>query len=215
MNALLNHHNHIRLAGLFYLIIIVCGVSSEVLFRGPLIDPSSAMTTMQAIKEQLMRFRLSIAADIVMVLSDAALAVLLYQIFRVTAPSVALTAMVFRTLQAAVIAAGLLNLQMATMLFDSPELSLSFIKLHAFAYDVGLIFFGINCLLTAYLIRTSAIAPRWIAIGIGVSGFVYLVGSALRLLAPDLVPVFAPAYGVPLVAETAFCLWLVFHRANR
>jgi hypothetical protein len=46
------------------------------------------------------------------------------------------------------------------------------------------------------------------------SGLVYMTGSALRLADPTIAEAFAPAYGVPVLAESAFCLWLLFAGAG-
>ncbi len=206
----------VRFAGLCYLAIILCGVGSEVALRGPLIDLGSAKDTAQAISAQFMRFRLSIMADVVMAIADVTLAVMLFWLFRPVSAGLALTAMIFRLLQAGLIAAGLLNLQAAILLLqpgamgDGAGLVLAFITLHAYGYDLGLIFFGMNCLLTAFLINGSGFVPRVLGIGIGLSGLVYLLGSLLRFVAPDLHGIITPAYFVPLVAETAFCMWLLF-----
>ncbi len=197
-----------RFAGLCYLIIIFCGVGSEVSLRGPLIDLSSAEVTARAIGAETMRFRLSILADVIMAVADAALAILLFLMFRSVSAGLALSALVFRLLQSGLIAAGLLNLQAALLVTDA-DLALSFITLHAYGYDLGLIFFGVNCLLTAHLMINSGFVPRLLGIGIGVSGLVYLTGSTLRFAAPDLHSFAAPAYLLPLIAETAFCLWLL------
>ena len=197
-----------RFAGFCYLIIILCGVGSEVALRGPLIDFVSAEATARAIAAETMRFRLSILADVVMAVADAALAILLFLMFRSVSAGLALSAMVFRLLQSGLIAAGLLNLQAALLVTDA-DLALNFITLHAYGYDLGLIFFGVNCLLTAHLIINSGFFPRLLGLGVGMSGFVYLTGSTLRFAAPDLHSFVAPAYLVPLIAETAFCLWLI------
>lgn len=210
----------VRFAGTCYLIIILCGVGSEVALRGPLIDLGSAEGTAQAILAQTTRFRLSIMADVVMALTDVTLAILLFWLFRPVSAGLALSAMIFRLLQAGLIAAGLLNLQAAVLLLQSgamevrADLALTFIELHAYGYDLGLIFFGVNCLITAVLIVRSGFVPRVLGIGIGLSGLVYLSGSILRFVTPDLHGIVAPAYVVPLVAETAFCLWLLFTRKS-
>lgn len=203
-----------RLAGVCYLIIILCGVGSEVALRGPLIDFASAEATAQAIQGETLRFRLSIMADVVMAVADAALAVLLFWMLRPVSAGLALGALVFRLLQSGLIAAGLLHLQ-AALLIDNADLSLSFIALHAYGYDLGLIFFGVNCVLTAILITRSGFIPRILGLGIGLSGLVYLTGSVLRFLAPEFHGIVAPAYGVPLLAETAFCLWLLILPGQR
>ena len=209
MNRLAITAGQARLAGLCYLVIILCGVGSEVALRGPLIDLSSAEGTARAIAAETMRFRLSILADVVMALADAALAVLLFLMFRSVSAGLALTAFVFRLLQSGLIAAGLMNLQ-AALLVSDVDLALSFIALHAYGYDLGLFFFAVNCLLTAQLIIRSAWVPRILGLGIGLSGLVYLTGSLLRFAAPELQALVAPAYLLPLIAETAFCLWLLF-----
>jgi len=208
MSTLSISTQQVRFAGVCYLVIILCGVGSEVALRGPLIDFGSTEQTMQAINAEHMRFRLSIMADVVMALADTALAVLLYLMFRSVSAGLALGALVFRLLQSGLIAAGLLNLQ-AALLFDDAEHALSFIALHAYGYDLGLIFFAVNCFLTAVLIVRSGFVPRLIGVGIGLSGVVYLTGSVLRFVALDLHGFIAPAYVLPLIAETAFCLWLL------
>ena len=205
----------LRFAGLFYLAIILCGVSAEAVLRGPLIDAGDAAQTASAIATHAGRFQASIIADLLMALADAALAVLLYLLLRPVSQGLALAALVFRLLQSGLIAVNLLNLQMAALIISSggsaqmADLALGFLTLHSYGYDLGLVFFGINCLLTAQLIVKSGVIPRLIGIGIALSGLVYLAGSAARFAAPDLLPFVLPAYALPLLAETTFCLWLL------
>lgn len=214
MNMSTFTQQQVRLAGLCYLVIILCGVGSEVALRGPLIDLSSAEATAQTIEAETFRFRLSIMADVVMALADAALAVLLFGMFRAVSASLALSALIFRLIQSGLIAAGLLYLQVALLIEDA-QLSLHFIALHAYGYDLGLIFFGVNCLLTARLIVQSGFVPRGLGFGIGLSGLVYLGGSVLRFMAPDIHALVAHAYVIPLIAETAFCFWLLVRPGHR
>jgi hypothetical protein len=51
-------------------------------------------------------------------------------------------------------------------------------------------------------------------IGLAAAGLVYLTGSALRFFAPDLSAAFPPAYGVTILAGTAFCLRLLLQPAT-
>jgi len=130
-------------------------------------------------------------------------------------------AMISRLLQAGLIAAGLMNLQVAVLLLETAamdgaaNLALKFTEMHAYGYDLGLIFFAVNCLLTAVFICQSGFIPRVLGLGIGLSGLVYLTGSILRFVAPDLHGIVAPAYVLPLLAETAFCFWLLFTTQSR
>ena len=88
-------------------------------------------------------------------------------------------------------------------------MALHALNLHAHGYDLGLIFFAINSLLTGVLIWVSVLFPRIIGAGIAAAGIVYLVGSSLRFFAPVLFDAFTPAYGVTVLAEGAFCLVLL------
>ena len=111
----------IRLAGLFYLVIIVAGLGAELGLRGPLIDLADSEGTATAILGAPGQFRLAIAADLVMALCDAGLAILLYLIFRSVAPVLALSAMVFRLIQTVLIAANLMAMQTAWLLISGGD----------------------------------------------------------------------------------------------
>lgn len=208
-----------RLAGLLYLAIIALGLGGELAVRGMLIVPGDAAATATAIRADPELFRLGIAADALMAVCDVALAVLLFVLLRPAGPVLALAAMVFRLVQATVIAANLLSLHWAlTILLEGlgPDaLAAGVLGLHAVGYDIGLIFFGVNSLLVGLLLVRAAWFPAWLGVGIGAAGLVYLTGSSLRLLAPQWVEAFAPAYLVCIVAELAFALWLLLRGINR
>lgn len=205
-----------RLAGLLYLVIIIAGLSAELGLRGPLIDFGDADATGAAILAAPGRFRLAIAADLVMALSDAGLAILLYLVFRTMAPGLALSAMVFRLIQTVLIAASLMALLTAWLLLtradqlsDAPALALVFLDLHAHGYDIGLVFFGVNSLIMGLLVWRSGVFAKVFGAGLAIAGLVYLTGSGLRFFAPEWSAAFAPAYGLTILAETAFCLRLL------
>lgn len=211
-----------RLAGLLYLVIIVTGLGAELGLRGQLIDFNDANATAVAILAAPGQFRLAIAADLVMALSDAGLAILLYLIFCTMAPGLALSAMVFRLIQTVVIAASLMALLAAWLvltraegLADAPTLALVFLDLHAHGYDLGLVFFGVNSLIMGLLVWQSGLFAKVFGAGLALAGLVYLTGSGLRFFAPDLSSSFMPAYGVTILAETAFCMRLLLNRGPR
>jgi hypothetical protein len=92
---------------------------------------------------------------------------------------------------------------------QAEAMALHALNLHAHGYDLGLVFFGFNSLLTGTLIWMSGLFPRVIGVGIVLAGMVYLTGSTLRFFAPDLFDIFAPAYGITILAEGAFCVVLL------
>jgi hypothetical protein len=211
----------VRWAGVLYLIIIVTGLSAELGIRMQLIHPDDAAATVESITAAPGLFWLGIVADIIMAVCDAALAVLLYLIFRSVAPALALAAMVFRLVQTVLIAANLMAMQTALLILtDAGQLPIEqlqslvfvFVNLHGYGYDLGLFFFGINSLITGVLIYRSGYFSNVFGAGLALAGIVYLIGSSLRFGAPEYLTAFAPLYGITIIAETAFCLRLLLQR---
>ncbi|MDD3449070.1 MAG: DUF4386 domain-containing protein [Gammaproteobacteria bacterium] len=209
-----------RVAGLLYLVIIVCGISGEAFIRSGLIVPGDAAATAANIRIFQGLFRASFAADAVMLLCDVAIAVLFYVLLRPAGRTLALVAAAFRLTQAAVLGLNLLNQHAAVLVLGgagyagafTPDqlnaLALLFLDLHSHGYDLGLLFFGLSCLALGRLVVRSVLFPGVFGYGLMAAGAVYLAGSFTRFLLPDLAPAIAPLYIVPLAVETAFALWL-------
>lgn len=213
---------HMRAAGALYLVIILAGLSSELLLRGPLLADGDAIATADNIRAALPRFRLSLLLDLVMILSDVALACLLYLIFAPLSPVIAVLMSAFRMVQAAVLGANLFNQTMALNLLTLPgdlpgreALALAHLHLQAQGYDLGLAFFGLSCGLLALILLRGPGLPRIIGWLMAGAAPVYLAGAVLRIMAPDMTGLIEPAYLLPVVAELAFCLWLLNARARR
>lgn len=207
-----------RFAGALYLVIIVAGIWSEGIARASLISPGDAGATAAAILRHETLFRLSVLADALMALCDVGLAVLLYLLLRPAGAALALGAMVFRLVQAAILGANLIGQHGALLLLQAggePALALLLLQMQSHGYDLGLLFFGVNSVLTGLLVIRAAYLPAALGWGLGAAGLVYLAGSVLRFLAPELNAAFTPAYAVPVLAETAFCLWLLVRGLRR
>jgi hypothetical protein len=215
-----------RIAGLLYLIIIAFGIWSEVFVRATLIVPGDAAATADAIAASDGMLMLSFAADTVMLIADVALAVLFFVLFRPVSRTLSAIAAAFRLIQAAVIAAALLNQFAASWLLGGgvatealgPEqiqaLAAFFLDLHGHGYDLGLIFFGVSCLLLGALIVRSGFLPWLLGLLAMAAGVVYLVGSYTVFLLPDYAETVQPIYVIALVSEVALCLWLLIRGVN-
>jgi hypothetical protein len=209
-----------RFAGLLYLVIIVCGLWSELAVRQPMLSATDD-TLADRLREGNTLFRLSLTADLLMALCDVALAVLLFAILSPGGPLVAALATAFRLVQSAIIGANLLLPYAALHLMQTgsagPAASAArtLLELHGTGYDIGLAFFGLSCLCTGWLVAGHPMFARWLGILIAAAGAVYLTGTALRLLTPSLSVAFSPAYLVAIVAETSFCLWLLYGGRRR
>jgi hypothetical protein len=209
------------LAGVLYALIIVAGMWGEAAVRASLLSPDDPQRTAAAVQAALGLVRASLATDVLMLTADVGLAVLLYRLLRAHGRTLAMAAMAFRLMQAAVLAANLLNLQFMVMLLDGARTAAMLgdgaaawiallLQAHAHGYDLGLVFFGVNAVLTGALLWRADWVPRTLALLVATAGVVYLMGSGIRLLAPGLSDAFGPAYAWPLLAESAFCGWLLW-----
>jgi hypothetical protein len=209
-----------RMAGIFYIVIILCGMTAELALRGPLLATGTAEGTLTAILAAPGQLRGAILLDTVMVLADIALAILLYRLLKPFGEGLALAAMVFRLMQAAVIAASLMALVAVDVMAlrqgtAAADTVMTLMELHGIGYDVGLIFFAVNTGLTAWLLSRSGLVPRALPPLLATSALVYLVGSLSRIVAPDLNAAMQAGYVVPLIAESWFALALLTGRRMR
>lgn len=216
-----------RIAGILYLTIIVCGIFSEVAVRARLIVPGDAALTAANIRASSVLFRAGFVADTIMLLSDVAIAVLLYALLESASRTLALMAAVFRLAQAVILGASLLYYHGALLLLgnsgyggifaDNQPQALAFLllDLHGHGYDLGLLFFAISTFILGHLLRKSELFPAVLGYGLQGAAVVYLVGSYIRFLLPELLPLFQPFYVIPLVVELSFCLWLLIKGVKR
>ncbi|SMX43180.1 DUF4386 domain-containing protein [Maliponia aquimaris] len=197
-----------RTAGGLYLVIILCGLTAELVLRGPLLTGTPDQIA-AALAANLPSLRASLLADLTMLLADIALALVFYSLLRPRSEALARAALVFRLGQAMLIGASLTALASAPgLLADAPRIAVHMTEIHALGYDIGLVLFGVNSLIMARLFLMGNL-PRPIALGIAAAGLIYLAGGVLRLAAPGAVEAFQPAYLVCILAESALCLWLL------
>ena len=201
-----------RLGGVFYLLIIALGLTGELVLRGPILaaGPDALIVSVVAL-------RLSIILDVMMVAADVVLALLLALVLVNLGVLLTVLATLFRLIQATLIAGGLLLLQEATLLIDaqtgdagqnSSEPFFALVR-HGHGYDLGLFFFGISSVLIGILLRRTSDVPRWLGPLMMAAGGVYLIGSTLRILAPEQYSVFQPAYLIAIIAELSFAITLL------
>jgi hypothetical protein len=214
-------HLYARIAGILYLIIIVCGIFSEVFIRASLIVKGDAVATATNILASEWLFRIGFAADALMILSDVAIAVLFFVLLEPVSKTLSLTAAVFRLAQAVVLGINLLNYYAPLLLLNGDgvaaafgtermySLVMLFLDIHSHGYDLGLLFFGLSSLILGHLIVRSDYFPGVLGYGLMAAAVVYLTGSFTRFLFPGFVSLIAPIYIVPFIAELSFCLWLL------
>jgi Domain of unknown function (DUF4386) len=217
-----------RLAGAFYLAIIVFGAFGELAVRGSLIVPGDPAATASAIAGSPQLWRWGIVGDLTMHVFDLPVIVILYVLLRRMNRDLAIFATIVNVVQTAVLALNKLILVVPILLIsgvdvaDAPKVfagfsntqlqSLSFmaIQLHSYGFGIGLIFFGVACLARGVLIYRSGFFPKFLGAMVAAAGVAYLINSVALLAAPKLASVLFPAILLPpLFGETAFALWLI------
>jgi len=84
------------------------------------------------------------------------------------------------------------------------------IKIHSYGFAVGLIFFGVACLLRGYLLFKSGYVPKIFGVLMLLAGLSYLINSFALILAPSFATILFPAILLPaFVGEFSFCLWMI------
>src|SRR5262249_30351845 len=153
-------------------IIIVLGVFTGFFVFRRFIRAGDAPATVGNIANSEPLFRVGIAAFIIVLIADVAVAWALYVLFQRTSQHLSLFAAWFRLVYVAIAAAALLNLFGALKVVDdagaatalAPEQRAAQVGLSLAAFDYGwtisLVFFGVSLLLLGVVIAKSDYAPR-------------------------------------------------------
>tara|TARA_R110000772_G_scaffold20685_5_gene57504 strand:- start:27 stop:734 length:708 start_codon:yes stop_codon:yes gene_type:complete len=212
---------YMRSAGWLYLLIIVFGITSEMLVRSPLIVFSDPVVTAGNIVRSEGLFRFGFLADSIMLLCDVALAVIFYVLLKPVNKTLSLLAAAFRLTQAVILSVNLLLYYAALLLLNNEyhfsvfsneqinALSLLLLEMHSHGYDLGLIFFSVANFILGYLIIKSKFIPGVLGYGLLAVALAYLAGSYTRFLLPAYSDSIQPIYLVPFITELALCVWLL------
>lgn len=212
-----------RIAGLLYLVVIVCAGFAEGYVRSGLLVPGDAAATAENIRAAEGLFRLAFAGDLVAFLCDVVIAVLLYVLLAPVSRTLSLLAAWFRLLaHPAIASVNLLN-HFGVLLvlggrtgpaaFEPAQLdalALLLLEAHGYGYLIGGAFFGVHCALLGWLLFRSHRFPAALGVLMGIAGggyllesFTFFLVSAFEAAATTLVVVTAG------LAEVSLCFWLL------
>jgi hypothetical protein len=216
-----------RVGGVLYLIIIVGGIFGEAFIRNRVIVSGDAAATAANIRSLESLWRFGIASEIFMLTCTVALALIFYVLLRPVSRDLALLAIFFNLVTATLEAANELRLLQALFPLGSAEYLRAFepgqldamasltLRSYAFGFNVGLIFFGCECLVLGYLIYRSGYLPKVIGVLMFIAGLSYLVNSYSLILAPNFARWLGYSLMAPvLVGEGSLCLWLLVRGVN-
>jgi hypothetical protein len=220
-----------RIAGVLYIVVIVCAGFAEGYVRASFIVPGDAAATAGAIASAEGLYRVGFAADLVAFLCDVAISVLLYVLLRPVSETVSLLAAAFRLVaHPAIASVNLLNHYLALLLVgdgavgvglgteQGQALATLFLEAHGTGYLIGGAFFGVHLLLLGYLVYRATYLPRLLGLLLTLAAAGYLIESFGTFLFPRYETVYVWVVAVPAaIAEVSLALWLALKgiRTNR
>ncbi len=212
-----------RIAGVFQLLEGLTATYGEVIVLGKVVVAGNAAATAANILSHERLFWLGFASSLIGVGFHIAWALLMYELLKPVNRSLSLLAAFFilvgcamQALSSFLYLAPLLILQSGSPASAfTPEqlqaLALLFLKLNQYAFNIDLVFFGIWCVLTGYLIFRSTFLPRILGVLLTISG----LGYVLYLYPPLAYYLFVPYIAAAAaLGEIPLELWLIVMGVN-
>lgn len=211
-----------RAGGVMYLAIILLGAFGAMFVRGSLVT-HDAGATLRNIQAAEGLWRAGIAGDLAMHVLDLPLIATLYFLLRPVDRYLAVLATLLNLVQTAVLALNKLALIVPLVAIDTLQgapagtdpallerISRMAISLHEYGFGIGLVFFGMACLVRGHLMIRSGYFPKPVGVLLQLAGLSYIANTAALLLAPALADKMFPAILLPaLVGELACCLYFI------
>ena len=210
-----------RIAGFFWLMTALTSMFALVV-AGKLVVSGDAAATAASILANEALFRSGTAALLVSTACYVAATLLVYELLKPVSQTVSSMAAFFSLVGCAVGASSsifdlapfvlLRNAQYLSVytVEQLQALSLAFLRLRAQANDIGLVFFGLHCLLVGYLILRSTFLPRALGVLMMFGGLGWLT-----YLSPPLARSLSPYIMLPGgLGELALSLWLLVMGVN-
>ena len=216
-----------RIAGAIYLVIIVFGGFSEGFVMNTLVVPGDAAATAHNILASSAMWRLSVAGDLIVPLIAVPQLWIIYNLLKPAGRTLALLFVLLEIVSLSVESISKLFLLMVLPVLQNASYAHVFPPLQLFAlvgmmlsahescFNIALLFFGADCLVTGYLIFRSGYFPRVVGLLLQLAGISYLVGTLSLFFAPALADVISlPVQLLALIGEASFCLWLLVMGVN-
>lgn len=211
-----------RIAGLLYLIVIICGIFAEKYVRFTLVDLNDSAVTAQNIGNQEFLFRMGFVADLIMQLAYFLLPVVLYQLLKKTSKELAGLMVLSVTVAVAIMCINmlnhyapllLLNHNIYTSAFSTEQINNSvsfYLEMHNKGYHIAQLFFGLWLLPLGYLVFKSERFPKIIGILLIVGCFGYLTDFLIYFLCPENSIALSEYITAPVdLGEFSLCLYLL------
>ncbi|MGH3485375.1 MAG: DUF4386 domain-containing protein [Nocardioidaceae bacterium] len=184
-------------AGLAYVaIIVLAGYANFFVLEG-MVEADDAAATFDNIDGSEAQFRAGVAAFVVVLIADVAVAWGLYVFFKRTSPELSRLAAWLRVVYVGIAGAAALHLIVAARLVDNSgyvsaiqagerqaQVMLA-IDSYLYGWSVGLVVFGVHLLVLGYVMVKSVDAPRLLGMLVMLAGVGYVVSNVALVLLPS------------------------------
>ena len=215
-----------RIAGGLWLLCIVAGIGGFIAGSRLIIANDAAATAANILGNESL-FRFGFVADLISGLSYLGVTVFIYYVLKSVSRSLSLLAAFFGLAGVAIGGVAwvshlaplvLLHGDQYLSAFTTSQLqamALIALKLQMQVFSIGMVFFGIQCILIGCLVARSTFLPRVLGVLLSVGGLSYVIVSftnfLLPLLGARLTPFIMP---VALIGEGSLTVWLLVKGVN-
>lgn len=206
-----------RLAGVFFLLTIVCGIVAQGFISERLINFGDAAATANNILANRGLFQIGFTIYLIEMACQTVTAVLIYSLLKPVSRTLAIMMLLFEFM-------GIVIKTFARVFYITPvylldgggavggldaeqirSIALLLLKVNDYGAATAIAFFGFSTLLDGYLVFRSTFLPRWL----GVLGMIAAFGWLAFIYPPLGYSVFIFAALVGLLASGAKILWLI------
>jgi Domain of unknown function (DUF4386) len=216
-----------RVAGLWYLLLVLLGPLRLIYIPSKLFVPEDATATANNIAAHELLFRFGMAGDLVGAVILILMVMAFYRLFKGVDQYLAVLVVIFGGVMPALLflvnvvsdAGALMVARGAGFLsvFDKPQrdaLVMLFVRLHGHQITAAEILWGVWLFPLAILVYRSRFLPRFLGVWLCLGGLAYVIMSLTGVVSPQyqgrLFMIFQPA----LFGEIALMLWLVIKGAK-
>ena len=213
-----------RVAGFMFLFSLIVPLLNWTFVLSKLIDTRDAVATANNIMANELLFRVGITVELIMSVGIVVLALALYTILKPVNKNLALLALFWKLVEAAMVAAIVLISFIALQFSDGGTHSTAFtpeqlrapvgfvLNVHTVLYSIPMVFLGLDMMVFFYLFFKSRYIPRILA-GFGILSFaLILIHALMYIVAPECaaMPVSQIVFWAPSgLFEIAVGIWLL------
>jgi len=214
-----------RLAGLLYLLLVICGLAYLVYVPSQIVDWDNATRTLENLERKEMLFKLGIVAAICSFIIFILLPLALYRLLKEVDKNAALLMALLAILSVPISFVNILNKSTILSLLETPEPQkgndlayqvMFYLEQYSNGTELLQIFWGLWLLPFGYLVYRSVFLPKLLGILLMLGCFGYLITFFGGFLYPGFSKtVFSTIVALPAsIGEIGTCLWLLIMGTN-